>query len=130
MSKRQESLLPGSSLNPASAASLSLMERWLSTHAAMISSLSAVTQRWYERRAGDLAVLQDAASRVAACKGPEEFFEAQSRCASTLSQRFSEDLTRLGTDFATLSGSALGSVADPYRIGGPPQKPAPKDGAA
>jgi hypothetical protein len=110
MNKRQDiPTIPGDAvtLTP-----LGLLEPWLAVQANMIASMKDITDHWYARRCADIATLQHAASRLAACKNTEGLVEAQSQCASALTERFIADVSGFGQDIVAFSTSTTGAFGD------------------
>lgn len=85
---------------------MALLEPWLQAQARVISSMKEITDHWYARRCADIATLQNAANRLAACKNTDGFIDAQSQCASALAERFLADVSGLSEDIAAFSTSA------------------------
>ena len=120
MSKPPELSLLGLPFGTIDRTPLALTESWLKLYAGMIASMKDLTGRCYRHQAAEIAALHDAVSRVSACKGPDEFFEAQSRYASGVAERFAAHVSGLGGDILALGAAATGTSGGPDAS--PPEK--------
>lgn len=87
----------------------------------MVTTMKRVTDHWFERRAADCALFQEATGHLATCKSGNDLLEAQQQYASILAERVAADLAGLRGDMLSLGesvGSALGTVGltGPQRV--------------
>jgi len=113
MSKSQETSPLGFNLEAFGPGPLSLVEPWLKAQASMVTAMKGMADHWYERRTGDIAAVQQAATRLAGCTTVESLFEAQSQCASSLTERFMADLVGLQEDVLSVGATATSALGVP-----------------
>jgi hypothetical protein len=105
-------ILPGLPLNP--------LALWLKAQAGAFATMRQLTDRWYERRVADIALLQETADGLANFENTGALLEAHGRCASALVERFIADMSDLQDSWWSLRRSAGDGLG-----GGPPK---PHDG--
>jgi len=113
MSQQQERLPFFLNCEALGTAPLAAFEPWLKAQSGMVASLRQMTDHWCERRAGDIATLQETAARLAGCTTPQSVLEIQARCAATLAERFMADLSAWSNDLMSVGASATASLSHP-----------------
>ena len=112
MSKRQDELPSLFNLDSLPVMPFNLFAPWLKAQASMVTTMKRMSDHWFDRRAADLAMWQEASGRIADCKTTTNLVEVQQQCASALADRFMSDLSALQADMMSLGESAGSAFGD------------------